>query len=54
MFAQRAVELPKSLVVPEGRTFPATVSPVRVPTEGDEYYDTTEDKLKVYNGTAWE
>ena len=24
------------------------------PAEGDEYYDTTENKLKVYNGTAWE
>ena len=23
------------------------------PAEGDEYYDTTENKLKVYNGTAW-
>ena len=23
------------------------------PTEGDEYYDTTEDKLKVYDGSAW-
>ena len=36
MFAQRAVELPKSLVVPEGRTFPATVSQVRVPTDVNE------------------